>query len=54
MRKCVGGYAAAAKHFNAEDLNVKCEGKSYMITGAPPELKTFLVLNIFFLDILYI
>ena len=30
---CVGGYAAAAKHFKADDLNVKCDGKSFMITG---------------------
>jgi len=29
-----GGYTAAAKHFNQDDLNVKCDGRSYMITGA--------------------
>jgi len=29
-----GGYAAAAKSFNPEDLNIKCEGRSFMITGA--------------------
>ncbi|XP_023335601.1 dehydrogenase/reductase SDR family member 12 [Eurytemora carolleeae] len=29
-----GGYAAAAKHFKADDLDVKCDGKSFMITGA--------------------
>lgn len=29
-----GGYASAAKHFNAEDLNVKVDGRSFMITGA--------------------
>lgn len=28
------GYLAAAKHFNNTDLEVDCNGKSYMITGA--------------------
>ncbi|XP_064639734.1 dehydrogenase/reductase SDR family member 12-like [Lineus longissimus] len=28
------GYEAAAKHFNAGDLNVSAAGKNYMITGA--------------------
>lgn len=29
-----GGYLAAAKYFRSEDLEVNCQGKSYMITGA--------------------
>ena len=29
-----GGYLSAAKKFNADDLEVSCKGKSYMITGA--------------------
>lgn len=28
------GYLSAAKKFKAEDLEVSCKGKSYMITGA--------------------
>jgi len=29
-----GGFTAAAKGFNQEDLDVDCKGKAYMITGA--------------------
>ena len=29
-----GGYLSAAKSFSADDLDVDCKGKSYMITGA--------------------
>ncbi len=29
-----GGYASASKHFDKEDLDVSCEGKAYLITGA--------------------
>lgn len=28
------GYLSASKHFNSSDLEVSCEGRSYMITGA--------------------
>jgi hypothetical protein len=28
------GFLAASKHFEVADLNVDCNGRSYMITGA--------------------
>ena len=28
------GFITAAKNFNSSDLEVRCEGKSYLITGS--------------------